>query len=205
MMASISTPPIDGERDVRDRSRSRACRARCGGRAKAINFGIIYGVTAYGLARRIENLDNEGAAKLIAGYKKRFPGIDRFLAECVEQALNHGYVTTMLGRRREIPEIHSRNGQQRQLGERLAINSVVQGSAADLIKTAMVNLHRRIRDEQLPMKLLLQIHDELVAEVPAEHADAMAEVMRDVMENAMALKAPLAVEVGMGASWFDTK
>jgi len=175
------------------------------GQAKTINFGIIYGVTAYGLARRIDGLDNEGAAQLIAGYKQRFPGIDRFLAQCVEQALNRGYVTTILGRRRKIEEIHSRNGQTRQLGERLAINSVVQGSAADLIKLAMVNLHRRIRDQRLPLKMLLQIHDELVCEAPEADAEAMAKVMCEVMEGAMTLKVPLAVDRGIGATWFEAK
>jgi len=175
------------------------------GHAKTINFGIIYGVTAFGLARRIEGLDNEGAARLIADYKARFPGIDRFLDECVEHAKKHGYVTTILGRRRAIPEVASSNGQTRQLGERLAINSVVQGSAADLIKLAMVNLHRRIEAEDLPMKMLLQIHDELVCEAPAPDADAMASIMRQTMEGAMTLSVPMAVECGIGGSWFETK
>ncbi|NBC10436.1 MAG: DNA polymerase I [Planctomycetes bacterium] len=175
------------------------------GHAKTINFGIIYGVTAFGLARRIEGLDNEGAAQLIADYKARFPGIDRFLDQCVEHAKEHGYVTTILGRRRAIPEVTSRNGQTRQLGERLAINSVVQGSAADLIKLAMVNLHRRIRDDGLPLKMLLQIHDELVCEAPETDAGAMSAIMRETMEGAMELSVPLAVECGIGGSWFETK
>ncbi len=175
------------------------------GQAKTINFGIIYGVTAFGLARRIEGLDNEGAATLISDYKKRFPGIDRFLAQCIDTAQRLGYVTTILGRRRDIKEISSRNGQERQLGERLAINSVVQGSAADLIKLAMVNLHRRIQDEKLPMKMLLQIHDELVCEAPAPMAEPMAKVMCETMESAMKLVVPLPVESGIGATWFDTK
>ncbi len=175
------------------------------GHAKMINFGIIYGITPYGLARRVESLDNESAAALINDYKKRFAGIDRFMDQCVEHAKKHGYVTTMLGRRRAIPEVHSRNGQQRQLGERLAINSVVQGSAADLIKTAMVELHRRIAERGLPMRMLLQIHDELVVEAPAPEAAAMGETVREVMEGAMSLKAPLKVDVGLGASWFDAK
>ena len=112
--------------------------------AKTINFGIIYGITAFGLARRIEGLDVSTAAALIAGYKERFPGIERFLRQCVQHALEHGYVTTVLGRRRAIPELQSSNHHTRALGERLAINSVVQGSAADLIKVAMVNVQRRI-------------------------------------------------------------
>lgn len=175
------------------------------GYAKIINFGIIYGVTPYGLARRIEGLDVDGAKKLIADYKARFTGIDRFLGQCVDHAVQHGYVTTMLGRRRWIEEVNARNPQRRALGERLAINSVVQGSAADLIKLAMVNLHQRVTDHSLPMRLLLQIHDELVIEAPGTEAAAMSEVLREVMESAMTLKAPLRVDVGIGSDWYETK
>ncbi len=173
--------------------------------AKVINFGIVYGITAFGLARRVEGLDNESARELINGYRKRFAGIDTFLADCVLQAQNNGYVTTILGRRRNIEQIHSSNGQTRQLGERLAINSVVQGSAADLIKLAMVNLHRKILDEKLPMKMLLQIHDELVFETPEDNADAATEVIRQQMEHAMELSVPLKVDVGAGTDWFASK
>jgi len=174
-------------------------------RAKVINFGIIYGITAYGLARRIDDLDNKAAAELIDGYKARFPGIDRFLEACIDKAKQDGYVETILGRRRAIPGIHERNGQQRALAERLAINSVVQGSAADLIKLAMVNLQQRIDRESLPAKLLLQIHDELVIETPVTQADAMAKVLVEEMRNAMALKVPLEVEAGIGEDWFGAK
>ena len=173
--------------------------------AKVINFGIVYGITAFGLARRVEGLDNNAARDLITGYRQRFAGIDTFLDACIEQAKTHGYVATILGRRREITQLHSSNGQTRQLGERLAINSVVQGSAADLIKLAMVNLHRRIINEQLPMKMLLQIHDELVFETPADHADQAADIIRDGMEHAMQLSVPLKVDVGIGPDWFNAK
>jgi DNA polymerase I len=173
--------------------------------AKTINFGIIYGITPYGLARRIEGLDVTRAAELIADYKRRFPGIDRFLNECVQHALDHGYVTTILGRRRAIPEIRSNNRARRALGERLAINSVVQGSAADLIKVAMVNLQERIDREQIPLKLLLQIHDELVFECPAEEGEALAHVVVEEMERAMSLKVPLKAEAGIGEDWMTAK
>jgi len=173
--------------------------------AKTINFGIIYGVTPYGLARRIDNLDLEGARKLIADYKKRFTGIDSFLHRCVREALDTGYVSTMLGRRRRIPQIESPRPNVRALGERLAINTVVQGSAAELIKLAMVNLHRRIRREKLPLKMLLQIHDELVMEAPENDAQAMALIVLEEMESAMSLKVPLKVEAGVGRDWFDAK
>jgi DNA polymerase I len=174
-------------------------------RAKTINFGIIYGVTPYGLSRRIEGLDVESASRLIAEYKQRFAGIDRFLQRCVQQALEEGCVTTLTGRRRAIPEIHSPNGNTRSLGERLAINTVVQGSAADLIKAAMVNVQRRIDRERLPLKLLLQIHDELVLESPTEAAPEHARIVCEEMERAMTLRIPLKAEAGVGENWLVAK
>jgi DNA polymerase-1 len=175
------------------------------GQAKTINFGIIYGVTAYGLARRIDGLEVDAAIELISGYKKRFSGIDRFLQKCCQEALEQGYVATLLGRRRAIPEISSSNGHTRSLGERLAINSVVQGSAADLIKVAMVNVQKRITKDQIPTKLLLQIHDELIFESPAELADEHAALIRDEMERSMDLRVPLRAEAGIGADWMSAK
>jgi DNA polymerase-1 len=174
-------------------------------RAKTINFGIIYGVTPFGLARRIEGLDVDGAARLIADYRQRYAGIDRFLQRCVQQALEYGYVCTMMGRRRAIPEIQSPNGNTRSLGERLAINTVVQGSAADLIKAAMVKVQQRIDGERLPLKLLLQIHDELVFEAPADAAPEAAALICEEMERAMALRVPLKAEAGIGADWMSAK
>lgn len=173
--------------------------------AKTINFGIIYGVTAFGLARRIEGLDVESAARLIADYKARFPGIERFLQECVAHASEHGYVCTVMGRRRAIPEIRASSRTVRALGERLAINSVVQGSAADLIKRAMVNVQHRIDRERLPLRLLLQIHDELVFEAPESEAAAQAELVREEMERALSLRVPLRAEAGIGADWMSAK
>jgi DNA polymerase-1 len=173
--------------------------------AKTINFGIIYGVTPYGLARRIEGLDVDGATALIADYKRRFPGIDRFLQRCIQQAVEYGYVATLMGRRRAIPEILSASASTRSLGERLAINSVIQGSAADLIKAAMVNLQRRIDRERLPLKLLLQIHDELVLETPSESATDHAAIVREEMEQAMRLAVPLKAEAGIGPDWLSAK
>jgi len=174
-------------------------------RAKTINFGIIYGVTPFGLARRIEGLDVAGATELIADYKRRFPGIDRFLQQCVQQALEQGYVCTVMGRRRYIPEVRSTDRNQQSLGERLAINSVVQGSAADLIKAAMVNVQRRIDRDGLPLKLLLQIHDELVFETPAAEAEAHARIVCEEMERAMRLRIPLRAEAGIGPDWMSAK
>lgn len=174
-------------------------------RAKTINFGIIYGITAFGLARRVDSLNVAAAKQLIADYRQRFAGIDTFLAQCIQQATEEGYVTTMLGRRRPIRQIQATHANTRKLGERLAINTVVQGSAADLIKLAMVNLHRRIQHEHLPMKLLIQIHDELVFETPVDASHAAADIVRHEMEQAIQLKVPLKVDVGVGPDWFSAK
>ncbi|MCC5823161.1 MAG: DNA polymerase I [Phycisphaerales bacterium] len=177
--------------------------------AKMVNFGIVYGVTPYGLARRL-GVSNTEAAAIIDGYKARFAGITTFLAECVEQAIRHGFVATMLGRRRPIPEIESSNPQRRALAERTAINTVVQGSAADLIKLAMIDLHARIgaaagADPLAGTKMILQIHDELVFETPQDRAVAAMPVIVERMEAAMDLSVPLRVDAHAGASWFEGK
>ncbi len=174
-------------------------------KAKTINFGIIYGVSPIGLARRIEGMDVGEAAKLIEDYKQRFPGIDLFLQQCVQQALEQGYVSTLTGRRRAIPEIHSSSRNRQSQGERLAINTVVQGSAADLIKAAMVNIQRRIDKDNLPMKLLLQIHDELVFETPEAVTEEQAAIVCKEMEQAMTLRVPLRTEAGIGDNWMSAK
>ena len=174
-------------------------------KAKTINFGIIYGVSATGLSRRIKGMRVQEAAALIADYKIRFPGIDRFLQACVREASDQGYVSTLTGRRRAIPEIYASNQRQRSLGERLAINTVVQGSAADLMKAAMVRVQQRIDKDRLPMKMLLQIHDELVLETPEALAAAHAKIVCAEMENAMSLRVPLRTEAGIGDNWMVAK
>ena len=175
------------------------------GQAKTINFGIIYGVSAFGLARRIEGLSVQAAQELIDAYNKRFPSIARFMQKCVMDAQSFGYVETILGRRRRIPELASPVLAQRNAGERMAINSVVQGSAADLIKVAMLNLYRRLMKDDRPSKLLLQVHDELVFETPIDKVEEDTAIIRDEMQNAMKLKVPLKVEVGWGKNWQEGK
>ncbi|MFO0830994.1 MAG: DNA polymerase I [Phycisphaerales bacterium] len=186
--------------------------------AKMVNFGIVYGITAFGLARRLK-IDQAKAAQIIDGYKRRFAGITTFLQECVAQAQAKGYVTTILGRRRPIPDIESTNPSRRALAERLAINSVVQGSAADLIKLAMVQIEsdlerarslpataRAAKDHALAQTLmLLQIHDELVFEAPQEHAQAVQAFVTHRMENAMALLVPLKADSSIGKNWYEGK
>jgi DNA polymerase-1 len=175
------------------------------GYAKTINFGIVYGVSAYGLARRIEGLNVQSAQELITSYNKRFPRIHEFLRECVKQAQDKGYVETVLGRRRPIPDINSHIINLRNGAERMAINSVVQGSAADLIKIAMNRVYRRLRTENRPSRMLLQVHDELVFETPAQAAESEAAMIREEMTAAMTLKVPLKVEVGWGKNWQEVK
>jgi len=173
--------------------------------AKTINFGIIYGVSAGGLARRIDGLTVQSAAELINSYNRRFPSIHKFLNHCVEQAQMKGYVETILGRRRPIPEVHSPIVSLRNGAERVAINSVIQGSAADLIKVAMLRVYNRLRNENRPSKLLLQVHDELVFETPAASVEQEAQMIREEMTGAMQLKVPLKVEVGWGKNWQEVK
>jgi DNA polymerase-1 len=175
------------------------------GQAKTINFGIVYGVSAFGLARRIEGLSMQAAQDLINAYNRRFPAIEKFLQKCVMEAGSQGYVETILGRRRAIPDIASSILSMRNASERMAINSVVQGSAADLIKVAMLRIYHRLRAEGRPSKLLLQVHDELVFETPEEHVEAEAAMVREEMQGAMKLTVPLKVEVGWGRNWQEGK
>jgi DNA polymerase-1 len=185
------------------------------GGAKMVNFGIVYGITAFGLARRLKIGEKEAAA-IIDGYKRRFSGITTFLQECIEQARRYGYVETMLKRRRPIQGIDSRNPSERALAERVAINSVVQGSAADLIKLAMVDLHIRLSPfadylrggkppEIADVAMLLQIHDELVFEAPAAVAPAARKLIVERMEQAMRLTVPLKVDSAAATNWFEGK
>ena len=181
--------------------------------AKMVNFGIVYGVTPWGLARRL-GVSNSEASEIIDNYKSKFANITTFLDECVAFARSHGYVQTMLGRRRPIQDIDDRNPQRRALAERMAINSVVQGSAADLIKLAMIDLHQRIKaaDDSSPLsssKMILQIHDELVFETPtALAASAKAQIvdrMERAMESVTELKVPLVVDAHVSSDWFGGK
>ncbi len=173
-------------------------------RAKTVNFGIIYGQTAFGLAKTLR-ISRGQAGDFIKRYRARFPKIDEFLQTCIDNAKRDGYVETIFGRRRIIGEIDSRNPQRRNAAERLAINSVVQGSAADLIKQAMLNIAERIRRENRPAKMLLQIHDELVFEIPAEAIDAEQEMIVTGMTDAIELAVPLKVDVGTGNNWLEAK
>ncbi len=178
--------------------------------AKMVNFGIVYGITPYGLARRLDPTaaasDNvEQAKQIIANYKKRYPKIDAFLERCVEQAETKGYVETMMKRRRAIPQITSRNNNVVQLGRRMAINSVVQGSAADLIKLAMIRLDRKVPVKSPTSEMVVQIHDEILYDLPEDRIAEDESMISSVMCNVMELSVPLKVNTAWGKSWYDCK
>jgi DNA polymerase-1 len=172
--------------------------------AKMINFGIVYGISAFGLSENLE-IPREEAQEYIDAYLARFPLVQDFIQRTIEQATRDGYVTTLLGRRRPVPEIRASNRQTRSLGERLAVNSIMQGSQADIIKVAMVAIHRRLRDEGRAARLVLQVHDELLLEVPEAEAGPVRELVRSEMVGAFPLDPPLAVDVGVGDDWNDAK
>ncbi|HRR86315.1 MAG TPA: DNA polymerase, partial [Phycisphaerae bacterium] len=173
-------------------------------RAKAVNFGIIYGQGAYGLSRTTGMSVTE-AQSFINMYFMRYPGIRMFIDKTVAETRKRGYVETILGRRRQVPEINSRNKGMRSLGERVAVNTVIQGSAADLIKRAMIGIHQRIRSEQRPSRMLIQVHDELVFDVPRSAVEAEAEFIRTEMCTALPLKVPIKVDINWGDNWLEGK
>lgn len=170
--------------------------------AKAVNFGIVYGQSAFGLAQSLR-IPRTEAAEYIERYKRRFPEIEEYRRRTLETAKRDGFVTTLLGRKRPVPDLASGNFAQRGAAERVAVNTPVQGSAADLIKLAMLAVDRRLRQEHRGQHLLLQVHDELLLEVDEEAADAVADIVRDEMAGAMELAVPLVVDVGRGRNWDD--
>jgi DNA polymerase I len=174
------------------------------GRAKTINFATIYGQGAFALSRQL-GISHEDARGFIARYFERFSGVRAFLDRQIELARQQGYVETLFKRRRYIPEMKERNFSLRAYGERNAQNSPLQGSAADLIKLAMVKIHRAIRERGLAGRMLLQVHDELVFEVPPDEVQAMTQLVREHMENVVALRVPLVVDIGIGPNWLEAK
>jgi DNA polymerase I len=172
--------------------------------AKMINFGIVYGISAYGLSENLE-IPREEAQTYIDAYLARFPHVQDFLARTIEQATHDGYVTTLLGRRRPVPELRVSNRQLRQAGERIAVNFPMQGSNADIIKVAMIRIQRRLREEGRGARLVLQVHDELLLEVPDAEVKEVRELVRAEMVGAYDLDPPLGVEVGVGENWAEAK
>jgi len=168
--------------------------------AKTVNFGVIYGMSDYGLEQATE-LSREEAAQFITAYFDKHPGVRQYIESTKKQAREIGYVQTLLGRRRSIPEVESSNRQVREAGERMAINMPVQGTSADIIKVAMINLYREMSKRQLKSKMLLQVHDELVFEVPQQELEEMKELVPRIMSNSIELSIPLKVDVKLGSNW----
>jgi DNA polymerase-1 len=168
--------------------------------AKTVNFGVIYGMSDYGLEQATE-LSREEAARFIASYFEKYPGVKQYLESTKEQAREMGYVLTLLGRRRSIPEINSSNRQVREAAERMAINMPVQGTSADIIKVAMINLYREMNQRQLKSKLMLQVHDELIFEVPEAELELMRQLVPQIMSTALELSLPLRVDIKTGNNW----
>jgi DNA polymerase-1 len=172
--------------------------------AKMINFGIVYGISSFGLSENLE-IPREQAQEYIDAYLARFPFVQDFISRTIEQAERDGYVTSLLGRRRPVPELRVRNRATRAFGERVAVNFVMQGSNADIIKVAMVAIEQRLREEGRSARLVLQVHDELLLEAPDAETSAVKELVREEMCAAYPLDPPLAVDVGAGDSWADAK
>ncbi len=172
--------------------------------AKAVNFGIVYGISDYGLSQSL-GITRKAAQKFIDDYLASFPDVKQYMDDIIQQAKQDGYVSTLMKRRRYIPDITSRNFNLRGFAERTAMNTPIQGSAADIIKLAMVNYDKAVADTAFSAKLLLQVHDELIFEVPEEEVEAFSLFVKDIMEQALPLDVPLLVESDYGQSWYDAK
>lgn len=172
--------------------------------AKAVNFGIIYGISAFGLANDL-HITAKKAKDYIEKYFERYPEVKKYMNSNVEKAMNDGYVETLLGRRRVVNEIRSSNFNIRSFGERAAMNMPLQGSSADIIKIAMINVQKKLKEQNSKAKLVLQVHDELIIDCPEAEAENIAELLREEMKNAVKLNVPLTVGVGIGKNWFEIK
>ena len=172
--------------------------------AKAVNFGIVYGISDFGLSEQL-GISKKEAKNYIEQYLEKYNGIDKFMKDIVEQAKKDGYVETLFNRRRYIPELSSNNYMVRQFGARAAMNTPIQGTAADIMKIAMVNLYKELKNQKLDAKIVLQIHDELMIECKEEECKKVEEILKQCMENAIKLSVPLEVEVSCAHNWYDLK
>ena len=172
--------------------------------AKAVNFGIVYGISSFGLSQDL-SISKKEAGEYIENYFHTYPGIKEFLDNAVASGKEKGYVSTLFGRRRPIPELSSGNFMQRSFGERVAMNSPIQGSAADIMKLAMIGVHRRFQEAQLKSKIVLQVHDELLIEAYEAELEQVKEILAYEMEHAASLLVPLDVEMNIGKNWYEAK
>ena len=170
--------------------------------AKAVNFGIVYGISDYGLSQNLQ-ITRKEAKEFIDKYFEIYPDVQNYMKEIVQDAKHEGYVTTIMNRRRYLPEITSSNFNIRSFAERTAMNTPIQGSAADIIKKAMIDLEARLEKENLRARLLLQVHDELILEAPEEEMDILNKIVPEVMEKTVSLQVPLKVDASYGKNWFD--
>ena len=173
-------------------------------RAKAVNFGIVYGISDFGLSKDLKIFKKE-AKQYIESYFERYPNVKKYMEDIVAQAKIHGYVTTIMNRRRYIPEIQAKNAVMRGFGERMAMNTPIQGSAADVIKVAMIKVYKELKKRNLRSRLILQVHDELIVETHIEEIYEVSKLLKDNMEEAVVLRVPLLAEVSSGKNWFDSK
>src|SRR5699024_9889250 len=172
--------------------------------AKAVNFGSVYGISDYGLSQSL-GITRKEAKQFIERYFESYPDVKAYMDDIVQEAKHQGYVTTIMKRRRYLPEITSRNFNRRSFAERTAMNTPIQGSAADSIKKAMIDLHEKLKNEKLETQMLLQVHDELILEAPKEEIEQLKEIVPAIMENTVDLNVPLKVDYEYGDSWFDAK
>lgn len=172
--------------------------------AKAVNFGIVYGISDFGLARNL-NIPVKKAAGYISRYFARFPGVRQYMDDIIARAKKDGYVTTLLGRRRYLPELRSSNYNVRSFGERAALNTPIQGTAADVIKLAMIDVWNKLREGNYSSRLILQVHDELVIDTAADEVDAVSSLLKECMENAFVMDVPFEAQVAVGDNWLDAK
>ena len=172
--------------------------------AKAVNFGIVYGISSFGLSQDL-SISKKEAAEYIEQYFATYPGVKKFLDRQVENAKKEGYVTTMFGRRRPIPELSSGNFTQRSFGERVAMNSPIQGTAADIIKIAMIKVWRRLKEEGRRSRLILQVHDELLIETAKDEIEAVGRILEEEMKTAADLAVTLEIDMHTGDNWYEAK
>ena len=173
-------------------------------RAKAVNFGIVYGIGAFSLSKDI-GVSRREAEDYIHDYLRNYKGVADYMERVVEEAKKNGYVETLFGRRRYLPELASSNFNMRAFGERVARNMPIQGTAADIIKIAMVHVSNRLKAEKLDAKLILQVHDELIVECPEAESDTVKKILEEEMANAVQLSVPMLAEAGSGKSWYQAK
>ncbi|MDE4541499.1 DNA polymerase I [Thermoanaerobacterium sp. R66] len=173
-------------------------------RAKAVNFGIVYGISDYGLSKDLK-ISRKEAKEYIDNYFDRYKGVKNYIDSIVKFAKENGYVTTILNRRRYIPEINSKNFNQRSFGERMAMNTPIQGSAADIIKMSMVKVYNELKERGLKSRLILQVHDELIIDTHPDEVEIVKELLKSIMENVIKLRVPLVVDIGQGKNWYDAK